>query len=701
MLKKISVASWCVRFGATAGMLCSLLSAPASAHPAAFTIDQILQAPFPSYLTAAAQGKAVAWVSNVRGCRNVWVAEGGAQPHALTTFTGDDGFDIGELAWSADSQLIAFSRGGTLEDELPTNVTSSAAGPVSRKIWLVSASNGAAHEVGTGYSPKFSPDGKRLVFLDKQTILSSDPAGHEAPKPLVLDEGKIGAITFSPDGKRLAFVSQRARHSLVGVYDFGTQQISWMSPSLDQDSDPVFSPNGTELAFVRAHHQSGVLFATHRSGPPWSIWTADPQTGKAHALWHADPGTGSVFQPTLSDQNLFWTKQDQLVFPWEKTGWLQLYSVSVKGGAAKALTSGSFEVVHVALGADRSRLAFSSNQGDSDRMHVWMTDSVAAAPKKVGEGTTTIEDAPQLTADGALYALQSDATQPLQPVVFREGHWRALAKDTLQATFPAKNLVQPQGITFAAKDGQTAHGQLFVPKGNTTKHPAVLFFHGGPQRQMLLGFHPMDAYNWMYALNQYFVSEGYVVLSVNYRGGIGYGLDYREAKDFGPNGGSELFDLQGAISYLQSRPDVDSQRIGLWGGSYGGLMTALGLARASDALAAGVDYAGIYDWSKFLSTIGVPVSTPEEAHLAKESSPMATIDKWKSPTLIVHADGDRTVPSVESSDLLEALRAHDVDVEQLIIPNEVHDMTRYASWMTFFEATDAYFGQHLMNRPTK
>ena len=684
---------------AAAGFVCVLQDVPVSAHAASFTIDQVMQAPFPADLVAAERGKSVAWVFNIRGCRNVWVADtsGDGKSRSLTSFTQDDGFDIGELAWSGDAQFLAFTRGGTLEDDRPANVASSAAGPVPRGVWVVSVADGKAHQIGTGYLPKFSPDGRRLVFVDKEKILTTDAAGGEPPRPLLVDEGQIGSVIFSSDGKRLAFVSQRARHSLIGVYDFATERLSWMSPSLDQDSDPAFSPDGTQVAFIRAPYQSGGPFVTRRSGAaPWSIRVADPQTGQGRTVWQADAGTGSVYRPTLSDQNLFWTREDRLVFPWEKSGWLQLYAVSVQGGAAQSLTSGAFEIAHVALSPDRSRLAFSSNQGDVDRSHVWAMAATDHAPKRLGDGTA-IEDTPQIAADGTVFALQSDATQPVQPVVFRDGHWRPLAGESLPATFPAQRLVRPQSVTFAAKDGQTAHGQLFLPQDAVGKHAAILFFHGGPQRQMLLGFHPMDAYTWMYALNQYFVSEGYIVLSVNYRGGIGYGLEYREANDFGPNGGSELFDLIGAITYLQARADVDLHRIGIWGGSYGGLMTALGLARAPEALAAGVDYAGVYNWASFLGTIGIPVSTPEQAHKAVESSPIATIDAWKSPTLIVQADDDRSVPSGQSSDLLEDLRAHHVGYEQLVLPNEMHDLTRYASWMSFFGATDSFFDRHLMN----
>ena len=123
----------------------------------------------------------------------------------------------------------------------------------------------------------------------------------------------------------------------------------------------------------------------------------------------------------------------------------------------------------------------------------------------------------------------------------------------------------------------------------------------------------MDAYSFMYGMNQRLASEGYVVLSVNYRGGTGYGLDFREPPNFGAGGASELNDILGAALYLRSRTDVDAARIGLWGGSYGGLMTALGLARAPDLLAAGVDYAGVHDWRQLLAAV-------ERAHRAEEGA---------------------------------------------------------------------------------
>jgi dipeptidyl aminopeptidase/acylaminoacyl peptidase len=677
------------------------LQAAAAAHPASFTIEQVMQAPFPSSLVAASRGKAVAWVLDKEGVRNVWVADAshGMKARAVTSFTEDDGFNIGELVWSPDAQLIAFTRGQTLEEERGANVASSPQGATSREVWVVSAAGGNAHKIGAGHSPAFSPDGSRLVFLDKETIWTAPASGGTAPQPLLVDNGQISSVSFSPDGRRLAFVSARSHHALVGVYDFSTQRIAWMSPSLDEDSSPVFSPSGSHIAFIRVPSQSHVEFVSRRSGQPWSIWVADAASGEGRRVWKADEGAGSVFHPTLSDANLLWTQNGSLVFPWEKTGWLQLYAVPAAGGAAVPLTSGAFEVAHIAQSPDRTHLVFSSNQGDADRLHVWTVDPGRGAPVRAGTGAS-IEDLPQVAADGTVFALQSTATQPLQPVTLTQGRWQPLAPELIPASYPQSRLVTPESVSFPARDGQTTHAQIFLPQSRDSsgRHPAILFFHGGPQRQMLLGFHPMDAYNWMYALNQYFVAEGYVVLSVNYRGGIGYGLDYREAQDFGPGGGSELNDLLGAITYLQARSDVDPQRIGIWGGSYGGLMTALGLARASDALAAGVDYAGLYNWATFFQSVGLSFPSSEATQRAVQSSPIATIDRWRSPVLVVQADDDRDVPSQQSLELIEALRVHHVDHDELILPNEMHDMARYASWMEFFRATDLYFAEHLEKR---
>ena len=257
----------------------------------------------------------------------------------------------------------------------------------------------------------------------------------------------------------------------------------------------------------------------------------------------------------------------------------------------------------------------------------------------------------------------------------------------------------PQQVILSASDGLPIHGQLFLPPhaAKGAKLPALLFFHGGSRRQMLLGFHYKEYYSNAYCMNQYLASKGYIVLSVNYRSGIGYGMKFREALNYGATGASEYNDVMGAGLYLRSRPDVDPARIGLWGGSYGGYLTALGLARASDLFKAGVDFHGVHDWNKVIANFAPsydPRAQADEARLAFESSPMAAIDTWKSPVLLIQGDDDRNVPFTETIRLTEALRKHHVPFELVVFPNEVHEFLLYRSWIKAYQASGDFFDRH-------
>ena len=207
---------------------------------------------------------------------------------------------------------------------------------------------------------------------------------------------------------------------------------------------------------------------------------------------------------------------------------------------------------------------------------------------------------------------------------------------------------------------------------------------------MMPGYHYMQFYHWSYAVNQWLADQGYVVLSVNYRSGIGYGLNFREAENYGTRGASEVNDAIGAALYLRSRSDVDPDRIAAWGGSYGGYMTAFALAKASNLYAAGVDMQCVHDWNNEIKNWEPnydPRAAGDLARMAWQSSPIAYVDTWKSPVLLIQGDDDRNVPFTETIHLAEELRKRGVDVEQLIFPDEVHDFLLHRDWLAAYHAS--------------
>lgn len=515
--------------------------------------------------------------------------------------------------------------------------------------------------------------------------------------------GSCNTLRWSPDGTALAFVSDRSSHSFIGVYSFASNTLEYLDPGTDHDRYPMWSRDGSQIAFVRVPYYKQEDFdEPHRAGLPWSIRIADVATGQGRQVWKADPGPGSFFREIVGSSQVFWTANDHLVFPWEHDGWTHLYGVSVQGGRAKLLTPGSFIVEDVSMSPDRKTIVYSSNQNDIDRRHVWKLLDAGEAADELTRGSG-IETAPVVASDNVTVAvLRSDAQIPIHPAVIGSGdHVQDLAVKTIPTTFPATSLVTPQAVIFKATDGMQIHGQLFVPEGaaNCVRHPAVVFVHGGSQRQMMLGWHDMDYYSNAYGMNQYLANHGYVVLSINYRSGIGYGLDFREALNYGATGASEFRDLKGAALYLRSRCDVEPAHIGIWGGSWGGFLTALALARASDLYAAGVDMSGVHDWNiDHPDNFAISDSDADPNarwRLAWQSSPLSSMKTWRSPVLLIQGDDDPEVPFLQTVELASALRQQHVPVQELIFPDEVHGFLLHRSWLAAYTAEARFFDQYL------
>ncbi|HWK09751.1 MAG TPA: prolyl oligopeptidase family serine peptidase [Vicinamibacterales bacterium] len=553
--------------------------------------------------------------------------------------------------------------------------------------------------------------------------------------------------TWSPDSRRVAFVrrpgtpfAQQAQPGSGGLGNPPGPAYNPLNPNPGRGEFGGRGGRGQEPEAARGEGAGQRGEGGRRDGPPprpglttaafaggytVGLWVADAASGEGREFWH-NAKDDKVFTNIPSIQ---WAV-DSVVFQIEPEEWTRVYAVKVDGSEMSApvsLTPQEGQIETSSLSPDRRYFYYGTNATDIERRHIWRVPTSGGAPELVTTGEA-IEHEPVITGGGrTLAVLSADWNRPQSVGVYelgcasgdgtapdgaapnggkrdglpRDGVARnfscaepsapAGAEHTifpvLTKDFPADAHVKPELVITKAADGLEIHNQLFLPKDIKPgeKRPAIIFVHGGPIRQMLLGYHYMEVYHTFYAVNQWLASQGYVVMSVNYRGGIGYGKSFRMAPGTNARGNSEYQDVVAGAKYLQSRPDVDPKRVGIWGLSYGGLLTSEALARNSDIFVAGVDLAGVHLYGNNL----------DPDNLAYKSSAISAIDTWKSPVLLIQGDDDRNVNFAQSVGLVELLRAHDVPFELMVLPDDVHETLLYKRWIAIFDRMEDFLRRNL------
>lgn len=591
-----------------------------------------------------------------------------------------------------------------------------------RQWWLLDISNGSARllleadAVPQG-APVFAPDGRSFAVSDGRMLHRYRLTDARlTPQPLLLQDSQhmpsigVGQLAWSPDGARLAFVSRRkAGQSYIGIVDVDTRAYRYLDPGIFRDLAPAWSPDGRSLAFVRStgNWTREYRFSPAREASPWSLLQADAATGAVRTVWRADTGTGSVFKPyavgtwydTSPDDHpqLRWTDDGHLLFPWEKSGWLRVYSVPVQGGTATALTPDGGEVTWPSLSDDQRSLVYASNQGDLPRMHLWRVARDGSAPQALTRGIG-VQHSPRLLADGVIAYIGNDnGDVPNGRIVRRaDGSEQRLTPDagwleshrSLLAQF-----VTPEVVTLRASDGVASHHMVSTPRTPPPAggYPVIVASKGGPIGRVSPGNGVSSA------LGQYAVSHGYVFVEINYRGGEGFGLDYRLPERRGATGSSELLDLEAVAKYLHQRRDVDRKRVAIMGGSYGGHMVGLALTRLPQYFAAGAHLSGVGDWVVELKKDqedGWASAPPDFIRLSERlkiedlayaSSSTATLEAWRAPTLFTMGESDTSGHMESIIDLGERLLAQGVHVEFHVAPEAGHSGERARPSAKVFE----------------
>jgi dipeptidyl aminopeptidase/acylaminoacyl peptidase len=433
-------------------------------------------------------------------------------------------------------------------------------------------------------------------------------------------------------------------------------------------------------------------------GSTLKLMTYTLATNQVKEFWTNDSLPPDPTKPYFFPTNFEW-QGDVVVFrqPVPNDDWDRFYSIKVDEPNAKPVnlisTNGMIEGnTSVTYSADGKTMYYCTNATDIEHRHIWAVPTSGGEPRQLTSGDG-IHTSPVAMGSGKyLGVLYADAKMPELVAVLPTAGGKARVIEKLPAEFPMNAHVVPQIVHTKAADGVDISNELFLPADLKPgeKRPAIIFVHGGSQRQMLPGYHYMQFYHEAYAVNQWLASQGYVVMSINYRTGIGYGNSFRAAKNSGARGNSEYLDVLAGGKYLQSRPDVDPARMGIWGLSYGGDLASQALARNSDMFVAGADLAGVHLWGNSLN--------PQDVSF--QASTISAIDKWKSPVFLVQGDDDRNVAFTQMMGLVHLLRQRNVYYDLTIIPDDTHESMIHARWVDTWTRMGEFMHDYVWDRKT-
>ncbi|WP_277554655.1 S9 family peptidase [Halobaculum limi] len=599
---------------------------------------------------------AVAWAPASTPARLAVVTDDGraalvnADRETVETLTGHaDGDD---LAWTSDGERVAYYRDGT-----PT-----------------------VYHLDDGTDERFDVP-ERGTFLGESEMLA-----------------------WGPDDRLLASRFVEFDTKQVGVVDTATGDLHWRSrEQAYATTTPQWLGDGRLLVDRAGEH-----------GTVREVVAVDTDDGTEQVLYreqNRERGTLSRGAPTVSPNG------GQLALTVPDDGWEHVYVVDVDAGARTQLTAGAFEDKGLAGSRPQWRsneeLVFASNRANRGRRGIYAVDRNGETRTVVEPEGTSVYPRPSPDGDALAYVHAGQATSPELRLLDPETGETHRITHSVVDEWPIEPLT-PERVTVDSVGGLEIESYLLDPRegdavdDDATDLPAVVWVHGGPMRQMRDGWHPSRSYGLAYAFQQYLAHEGYVGLFVNYRGGIGYGADFRAALA-GNRGDDEMEDIVAGAAYLRTLDYVDADAVGMWGLSYGGYAALQLLGTHPEAFDVAVNLAGLADlelyrdWAEATkypaaaSSMAVRLGgEPWEATDAwDQGSPVTHVENYENPLYSFHGTGDRYV-NVEQLDLLvDELLDCDADHEWEYYPDEKHVFSQRSTWERVLPQIEAAFDEHL------
>ncbi|MEO7564132.1 MAG: hypothetical protein ABIR63_07290, partial [Sphingomicrobium sp.] len=496
----------------------ALLSTPVVAAPSA---DYFLDFPQVEAISAA-KVPAFTWIVRQGDKTSLYFGRAPSfRRVTLASRSDEDGQPITDAKLSPDGIHAAFLTG------VPTNDGAfNPAGLIDAPepiLWLVgTAGSPKPRKLGPGLGPEFTPDGRLLLFRRGGNMWSLDTRSTLAkPKLFAKGGGDWSQFVVTSNGD-LIFVADRRGYSFIGRYRPGAAKVEWLVTGAERLALPVLSPDGTRLAFMRLQGREHVI-TDQTEAEPFAIDLLDLNSGAIRTLWDT---RGKALTLGMDDAEgaLRWAGNERLMFYSETDGWGRLYAIPASGGVPRALTPPGCMVAESEAAGDRVLVIH--NCIDRDTRQLSLVDPATGAEQKLSQPDPVLAMAASSGAYTAMVAAGPDEAALLRIVENASG--KVVAAEHYADYGYTNNLTSaaPREVQLAAADGQHFSGILFAPS-TPGPHPGLIYVHGGPQRQMFPAFSYMHYYSNDYAINRMLSAQGYTVLAVNYRSGIGYGQAFR------------------------------------------------------------------------------------------------------------------------------------------------------------------------------
>ena len=367
----------------------------------------------------------------------------------------------------------------------------------------------------------------------------------------------------------------------------------------------------------------------------------------------------------------------------EADGFAHLYTVDARGGDRRQLTKGRWEVVNVALSPDKREFLLHTSESSPYEQHVWRMPIAGGTRTRIT--TRAGGHVAVASPDGTMLAdVFSTSNRPPELFVLRKEPGAAMSQLTTSPTaawlsFP---WIDPAIITIPASDGVAVPARIYRPSDMNAQPngAAVVFVHGAGYLHNVTRY--WSYYKREYMFHHLLASKGYVVLDIDYRGSAGYGRDWRTAI-YRYMGGRDLQDEVDASRWLQKEMKIDPERIGIYGGSYGGFMTLMALFTQPKQFGAGAALRSVTDWAHYdHGYTGEILNTPQRDTLAyRRSSPIFFAEGLEDPLLIAHGMVDTNVHFQDDVRLAERLiELGKTNWELAVYPVEDHSFVRPSSW---------------------